>query len=634
MKQMVCEMCGSTNLVKEDGVFVCQSCGTKHSVEEAKKMMVEGTVKVDNSDKINNYYKLARTAKNEDDSSTASKYYALILEEIPDSWEAKFYSLYYQATSCKVTEAYTLCVKLEKIASSVLDTIKNDEPKEDQTKYVVEIADKMYELSDIFENGNSADASQEAPNLFLVWGDQLEEKFPENSAITSKAAMFWEKLVANIIETEGTGKKEVDDKIAELVVKIKKYNSDYEPPKSKLTYHTSSSPNKLYVGIVKVGHETYQAPKYGYEPIKVFADGPDSVGHIGVQIEYKNIAGKEIKYMDVYVTPQNSVGDDVCCRTTKISTTPIRVTGPLSSGSTRGGWCDGLWYNNSIVTAKIDHVDVTYNDDSIERYSADELSEKPDATEINNKLTDHTSNSPNKLYVGVVEVGHSTYEAPVFGFEPVKVFTNGPDTVGHIGAKIEIKNIAGKTINYIAVYLTPYNSVGDPVNCMVKKHSTYGINVTGPIAPGESWEGYADGMWYNNTIVSAKIDHVDVTYSDKSMERYTPSELSDVNTSTSSETNSAGSSGNAGGCYVATAVYGSYDCPQVWTLRRFRDDTLASTWYGRMFIHTYYAISPTLVKWFGRTEWFKKLWQGKLDKMIKKLQENGVEDTPYEDKNW
>ena len=35
------------------------------------------------------------------------------------------------------------------------------------------------------------------------------------------------------------------------------------------------------------------------------------------------------------------------------------------------------------------------------------------------------------------------------------------------------------------------------------------------------------------------------------------------------------------GCYVATAVYGSYDCPQVWTLRRFRDNALAKTWYGR-----------------------------------------------------
>lgn len=90
----------------------------------------------------------------------------------------------------------------------------------------------------------------------------------------------------------------------------------------------------------------------------------------------------------------------------------------------------------------------------------------------------------------------------------------------------------------------------------------------------------------------------------------------------------------AGGCYVATAVYGSYDCPQVWTLRRFRDYTLAETWYGRAFIHTYYAISPTLVKWFGKTEWFKKMWQGKLDRLVAKLQSDGVESTPYEDRNW
>ena len=88
------------------------------------------------------------------------------------------------------------------------------------------------------------------------------------------------------------------------------------------------------------------------------------------------------------------------------------------------------------------------------------------------------------------------------------------------------------------------------------------------------------------------------------------------------------------GCYVATAVYGSYNCPQVWTLRRYRDNTLASTWYGRAFIKTYYAISPTLVKWFGETKWFKNMWRGTLDRKVKNLQNNGVESTPYEDKNW
>ena len=86
------------------------------------------------------------------------------------------------------------------------------------------------------------------------------------------------------------------------------------------------------------------------------------------------------------------------------------------------------------------------------------------------------------------------------------------------------------------------------------------------------------------------------------------------------------------GCYVATAVYGSYNCPEVWTLRRFRDNTLDASWYGRTFIKTYYAISPALVKWFGETRWFKKMWRKPLDRMVSSLQRKGVESTPYQDK--
>ena len=91
---------------------------------------------------------------------------------------------------------------------------------------------------------------------------------------------------------------------------------------------------------------------------------------------------------------------------------------------------------------------------------------------------------------------------------------------------------------------------------------------------------------------------------------------------------------NSSGCYVATCVYGSYDCPQVWTLRRFRDNTLAKSALGRAFIRTYYAISPTIVRWFGNTQRFQKLWRGPLDKLVSKLQTDGVESTPYEDRNW
>ena len=86
------------------------------------------------------------------------------------------------------------------------------------------------------------------------------------------------------------------------------------------------------------------------------------------------------------------------------------------------------------------------------------------------------------------------------------------------------------------------------------------------------------------------------------------------------------------GCYIATAVYGSYDCPEVWTLRRFRDNTLDRTWYGRAFIRTYYAVSPTLVRWFGKGSWFQALFRPMLDRLVVRLQQNGVEDTAYQDK--
>lgn len=88
------------------------------------------------------------------------------------------------------------------------------------------------------------------------------------------------------------------------------------------------------------------------------------------------------------------------------------------------------------------------------------------------------------------------------------------------------------------------------------------------------------------------------------------------------------------GCYIATAVYGSYDCPQVWTLRRYRDYILNRIWLGRLFVYFYYLISPFLVKHFGQKDWFKKMWKRKLDRMVEYLNSKGIENTPYRDKNW
>ena len=471
MKALVCEICGSQDLIKQEGMYVCQSCGTKYTVEEAKKMLIEGSVKIDNSDKVANYYKLARTAKDEDDSVNAKKYYELILEEEPLSWEAKFYANYYAAMECKVIEALPMCEKIEKIIPSVLNSLRESVNGEAVKQYIEEIVNKLHILSHMFLMGASDTASDEAINMMVISGDNIERIFPEYANEYAKG--FWEAAISALVAKYGTGEEDVDKTIAENKSKILKYDSEYQIPKSKLTRHSSDSPNKVAAKVLKLGHETYEA------------------GALGVQ----------------------------------------------------------------------------------------------------------------------------------------KVFKAGCDEVGHIGAEVIFKNIAGSTIKKVTVRVTPYDNVGDIAPCTVAGTTTYGISFTGPIAVGEKREGFVDGIWYNRTITNAKIARVDVKYMDDSEERFSASDLTD-----DTQVNSAVS--KSGGCYVATAVYGSYDCPQVWTLRRYRDDILAKNWYGRAFIHLYYAFSPTLVKWFGKTEWFKNMWRPRLDHLVKRLNDEGVDNLPYEDKAW
>lgn len=50
------------------------------------------------------------------------------------------------------------------------------------------------------------------------------------------------------------------------------------------------------------------------------------------------------------------------------------------------------------------------------------------------------------------------------------------------------------------------------------------------------------------------------------------------------------------GCYIATAVYGSYDNSQVVELRRFRDNFLLKREWGKQFVRLYYRYSPNLAK--------------------------------------
>lgn len=73
------------------------------------------------------------------------------------------------------------------------------------------------------------------------------------------------------------------------------------------------------------------------------------------------------------------------------------------------------------------------------------------------------------------------------------------------------------------------------------------------------------------------------------------------------------------GCYIATAVYGSYECQEVLTLRRYRDDYLSKSFGGRLFIKFYYKFSPFLAKNIKKDSFIGKKIRKYLDKKVKKL---------------
>ena len=211
--------------------------------------------------------------------------------------------------------------------------------------------------------------------------------------------------------------------------------------------------------------------------------------------------------------------------------------------------------------------------------------------------------------------GHNGYENGFDGWHP------GPNSAGGVSVRLSFCITGSKTIKYAIFRFAAYNSVGDVVADTISGQSERNGQYTGFASPNKWVEGVIwENLWYNHSISRAVIRDVTLQYTDGSKEVISGNNIEYVQ--------------GVSGCYIATCVYGSYDCPQVWTLRRYRDDTLGATWYGRLFIRFYYAVSPTLVKWFGKTQWFQKFWRGKLDRKIKKLQNNGVEDTPYQDRDW
>jgi hypothetical protein len=59
--------------------------------------------------------------------------------------------------------------------------------------------------------------------------------------------------------------------------------------------------------------------------------------------------------------------------------------------------------------------------------------------------------------------------------------------------------------------------------------------------------------------------------------------------------------GNRGGCFIATAAYGSTLAPELVAFRRFRDEVLLASRAGRLVVRWYYRLSPPLASLISRS---------------------------------
>ena len=498
MKQLTCEMCGSTDLMKQDGVFVCQTCGMKYSVEEAKKMMIEGTVDVqgtvtvDNSAFVQKYLANARRARQKEDWMETEKYYNMVEQNDPTNIEAIFYSTFARVKSA-LLEAETKDKRqgvfnvLAKSVSVIDDNY--DDANEEHKKILFEILDDIKGLKTgkivptthlqeyVTKNGygNIVDRSQ------VIENDSLDVTY----AMIDKVMSAYEESFANI-----------------AVVQCKELTKEVIL-------------EKAYDSLLR-GYSMF-AFYYFSEYAKKNADSV--VGYLGKAVALLALDNYQGSAKQVAFAAQYAVGEgdkaDV-----------DRLIGMTASS------CRRTLLVNAAAFANFEAVKFLV----------------AAGAEVNYKAND------NKTALWHVAADNK------FGAELQPNARKIAKLLLDAGADATVATTAG---------VATYNNKTDP-----------------EIA----------------AMIQAKFPTLE--------------------------------KGKSSGCYVATAVYGSYDCPQVWTLRRFRDYTLAETWYGRAFIRTYYAISPTLVKWFGNTNWFKKLWKGKLDRMVAKLNAQGVENTPYRDRNW
>ena len=654
MKQLVCEMCGGTDWAKEDGMFVCQGCGMKYSAEEAKKMMteVEGTptsVSVKNAAQLENLLNLAQSSYDSKNYAQAEAFCNQVIAMDStnfDAWLLKGRAINYQinAKNQRILEVYN-CIMT---AYQVLD----DAGKKKNAKGILSILKTCFEGEvdfwlQQFEAARPSDATLlRAKNAYVEAYNKMADAYIEMGLKKEKAA-YLSALDNFFIKKANT-----------TCVSAWKTTVAYNYYRDDLgTLGKNWGTGNAWSRLVTTNTDLYRPMK---ETWKTFITEGDCL------IEMLQFAEEQFNDDTPFETKKN-VFENIAYFEEQLAKACWYKIGVEAD---RVGWlADG---SLTYEAKRIRNKRAQEYRQRVKEEKANEVSKRRNAAIAESKDEDADMLLV-KVQLDLIENRNIEAEARFDLF--IQKCPNNP--IGYVGKAIafcrnngdEIKTLAllkkaipyrvdneedkeelltwvdydvknGLTLLMIAAANLDYDAVKYLIDCGTDVNQKSHKNVS--------------ALWF---VCHKRYDGDDAPAARK-IAQLLLANGADVNVTNAGNValynkdtdgqiaamikqkfpnavpGAAAAKKKSGGCYVATAVYGSYDCPQVWTLRRYRDDTLAATWYGRAFIHTYYAVSPTLVKWFGETQWFKNMWRGKLDRMVADLQQKGVESTPYNDRVW
>lgn len=266
MKVIKCELCGSTEVTKIDGLYQCNHCKTKYTAQEAAKLLQD--VKIDRSNELENYIVLARRAKEEDNAKNAEKYYELALHIDPSNWEAIFYHTYFSAINTSLAGIEGSIQKVINSTSSALKTIGKESNTEEVAKVLSEITDSIRMLSLFyysvlkehyleFKHLDSSgeefvDVGISVYSLDVSIGLLIEQHIENEALKTAYAPVLFESGIEILKETfitrwNGLPPSKIlelyNGQVNETAFKIRKYKPDYTPPRIAGRTQGSSNPS-------------------------------------------------------------------------------------------------------------------------------------------------------------------------------------------------------------------------------------------------------------------------------------------------------------------------------------------------------------------------------------------------------